>query len=101
VTALLSYRALHKQYQERDRKRQHGHHPKAVEIGKRRRLLLTQVFEFLPGELLGRDRIGGLLKEERPCVREEGIGCCIVVLDVVLVYQLVLLLLSLLVFFCD
>jgi len=25
--------------------------------------------------LLGRDRIRGLLKEERPCVREEGIGC--------------------------
>ena len=43
-------------------------------IGKRRRLLLTQVFEFLPSELLSRDRICGLLKEKRPRVREEGIG---------------------------
>jgi hypothetical protein len=73
VSASLSHRTFHKQYQECDRKRQHGAHPKAVEIGKRRRLLLTQIFEFLPSELLRRDRIGGLLKEERPCVREEGI----------------------------
>src|SRR6516162_2995341 len=75
VAAFFGYRAFHKQYQERDRKRQHSDHPKAVEIGKRRRLLLTQVFEFLPSELLRRDWIGGLLEEERPCVREEGIGC--------------------------
>src|SRR6516162_3630386 len=75
VAAFFGYRAFHEQYQERDRKRQHGDHPKAVEIGKRRRLLLTQVFEFLPSELLRRDWIGGLLKEERLCVREEGIGC--------------------------
>ena len=35
VTAFLSHRTFHKQYQERDRKRHHGHHAKAVEIGKR------------------------------------------------------------------
>ena len=35
VTASLSHRTFHKQYQERDRKRHHGHHPEAVEIGKR------------------------------------------------------------------
>src|SRR6516164_9125225 len=64
VAAFFGYRAFHKQYQERDRKGQHGHHPKAVEISKRRRLLLTQVLEFLPSEFLGRDRIGGLLKKE-------------------------------------
>jgi len=68
VTASISHRTFHKQYHERDRKRQHGHHPKAVEISKRRRLLLTQVLEFLPSEFLGRDRIGGLLKKECPCV---------------------------------
>ena len=75
MAAFFSYGTFHKQYHERDHKRQHGHHPKAVEVGKRRCLLLTQVFEFLPSELLCRDWIGGLLKEERLCVREEGIGC--------------------------
>jgi hypothetical protein len=34
-------------------------------------VLSTRVFDLLPSELLGRDRIGGLLKKERPCVREE------------------------------
>jgi len=47
VSAFLSHGTFHKQYQEHDRKRQHGDHPKAVEIRKRRRLLLPQVFEFL------------------------------------------------------
>jgi hypothetical protein len=47
VSAFLSHRTFHKQYQECDRKGQHGDHPKAVEIGKRRCLLLPQVFEFL------------------------------------------------------
>ena len=75
MSTFLSHRTFHQQYQERDHERQYGDHPKAVEIGKRRRLLLTQVFEFMPRELLSRDRIGGVLKEERPRVREEGIGC--------------------------
>ena len=74
MSALLSHRTFHKQYRERDRKRQHGHHPKGVEIGKRRRLLLAQVFELLPSQLLRRGRIAGLLKEERLSPREEGTG---------------------------
>ena len=48
MTAFLSHRAFHKQYRERDHKRQCGHHPKGVEISKRRGLLLAQVFELLP-----------------------------------------------------
>src|ERR1700748_769599 len=60
VTPFLSHRTLHKQYQERDRKRQHGNHPKDVEIGKRRCLLLAHIFELLPSQLLQCNRIGGL-----------------------------------------
>ena len=74
MSAFLSHRTFHNQYQKRDRKRQHGDHPKAVEIGKRRCLLLAQVFELLPSQLLQRGRIGGLLQEERLSLREEGSG---------------------------
>ena len=74
MSAFLRHRTFHKQYQECDRKGQHGHHPKAVEIGKRRCLLLPQVFEFLPSHLLRRDRIGGLLEEERLRACDKGIG---------------------------
>src|SRR5271165_3679483 len=74
LNAFINHRTLHKQYCERDRKRQHGHHPKGVEKGKRRRLLLAQVFELLPSQLLRRGRIAGLLKEERLSLREERIG---------------------------
>lgn len=73
VTAFLGHRAFHEDDAERDRKGQHGHHPKGVEKGERRRLLLVQVFELPPGELLRGDRIAGLLKEERLSPREEGI----------------------------
>jgi hypothetical protein len=74
VAAFLSHGTLHKQYRERDRKGQHDHHPEGVEISKRRRLLLAQVFELLPSKLLRRGRIAGLLKEERLGLRDEGIG---------------------------
>src|SRR5271154_4956558 len=50
--AFLSHRAFHNQYQKRDHKRQHGDHPKAVEVGKRGCLLLPQIFEFLQTQLL-------------------------------------------------
>jgi hypothetical protein len=49
VGAFLRHRTFHKQYHERDSKRQHGEHPKAVEVGKGRCLLLPQVCELLPG----------------------------------------------------
>jgi len=74
VTASLRHGTFHKQYHERDRERQHGDHPKAVEVGKRRCLLLPQVFEFLPSKLLRRDRIGGLLEEEGLRACDKGIG---------------------------
>jgi hypothetical protein len=51
VAASFGHRAFHKQYQERDRKRQRGDHPKHVEIGKRRCLLLAHIFELLPRQL--------------------------------------------------
>jgi hypothetical protein len=72
VGAFLGHGAFRKQYQERNRKGQHRDHPKTVEIGKRRHLLLTQVF----------DRIGGLLKKDCPCMREKGIGCRIEVIAI-------------------
>jgi hypothetical protein len=71
ATAFLNYRTLHKQYRERDRKGQHGHHPKGVEIGKRRCLLLAQILECLPGQLLRSHRIAGLLQERSPSLLEE------------------------------
>jgi hypothetical protein len=71
VTAFLGHRMFHKQYRERDHKRQHGDHPKGVEISKRRPLLLAQILELLPSELLRRGRIAGLLKEERLGQREK------------------------------
>src|SRR5271166_4716670 len=71
MTAFFGHGAFHKQHRERDHKRQHGRHPKGVEKGKRRPLLLAQVFELLPSELLRRGRIAGLLKEERLSLREE------------------------------
>ena len=43
-----------------------------VEIGKRRCLLLAQVFERLQGQLLRGDRIAGLLQERRRSLIEEG-----------------------------
>ena len=72
--AFFSHRAFHKQDRERHHKRQRGRHPKGIEIRQRRRLLLTQVVELLRSQLLGGDRIAGLLKEERLSLREEGIG---------------------------
>src|SRR6516164_7004544 len=75
--AFLSHRAFHNKHQERGRKRQRRDHPKDVEIGKRRCLLLAHIFELLPSQLLQRDRIGGLLEEERLSLCEEGFGGCV------------------------
>jgi hypothetical protein len=36
--------------------------------------LLAHIFELLPSQLLQRDRIGGLLQEKRPSLREKGFG---------------------------
>src|SRR6516162_4851834 len=72
VSAFLSHRTFHNQHQKRDRKRQHGRHPKGVEIGKRRRLLLAQILERLPGQLLRSHRIAGLLQEHSSRLLEEG-----------------------------
>src|SRR5277367_2574503 len=64
ASAFLSHRAFHKQHRERDHKRQHCRHPKGVKKGKRRRLLLTQIFELLHSQLLGGGWIAVLLNEE-------------------------------------
>jgi hypothetical protein len=77
MTAFLSHRTLHKQYRERDHKRQHGDHPKGVEIGKRRPLLLAQIFELLHSQLLGGGWIAGLLNEECLSAREKAAGGCV------------------------
>src|SRR5271165_6236760 len=77
MSAFLSHGTLHKQYRERDHQRQHGRHPKDVEISERSRLLLTQVFELLHSQLLGGDWIAGLLKEERLSPREKAAGGCV------------------------
>src|SRR6516165_3080317 len=65
--ASLSNRALHQQDNWHKRQHDHGKHPEAVEIGKGRRLLLTQIVECLQGQLLRGDRIARLLKEHRTC----------------------------------
>jgi hypothetical protein len=62
--AFLGHRALHQKNDGHERKHHHGEHPKAVEIGKGRSLLLAQTLQSLPGELLRQGRIAGLLEEK-------------------------------------
>ena len=71
VTAFFGHRTFHKQYRERDNKRQPSHHPEGVEISERRRLLLTQILECLRGQLMRSHRIAGLLQERSPRLLEE------------------------------
>src|SRR5271170_1970276 len=73
VSVFLSYGALHKQRHQNKRKGQHRENPKAVEIVERCGLLLAQVFEFLPRQLLRRQGIPGQLEEELLALREKGI----------------------------
>src|SRR6516164_3636121 len=72
VSAFLSHRTFHQQHHGYQHQRHHGHHQKDVEIGERRRLLLAQILECLPGELLRSNRIGCLLQEYSPSLLEEG-----------------------------
>ena len=69
--ATSSYLLAYEQHRERDHERQHGRHPEGVEIGKRSRLLLTQVFELPHRQLLRGGWIAGLLDEERLSTREK------------------------------
>jgi hypothetical protein len=52
-------------YRHNEHKRGHDdcQHPEHIEVGKRRRLLLSQVCERLQSQLLRGDRIAGLLQE--------------------------------------
>src|SRR5271165_1756722 len=77
MSAFLGHRAFHEEYAERDRKGQHGHHPKGVEIGERRCLLLAQILECLPGQLLRSQRIADLLQVHSPSLLEERSHRCI------------------------
>jgi hypothetical protein len=72
MTAFLSHRTFHEEHQEGNHKRQYGHHPKRVEIGKGRCLLMAQIFERLQSQLLRSHRIAGLLQERVPSLLKEG-----------------------------
>src|ERR1700677_489340 len=71
ASGFLSHRAFHEQHRERNHKRKHGDHPKGVEIGERRRLLLTQILECLRGQLLRSYRIACLPQERSLRLPEE------------------------------
>ena len=62
-----------RRHQEDEPQGQDGEQPEDVEVGQRRRLLLAEVRERLPGHLLRRGRVAGLLEEERPGLLGEGI----------------------------
>ena len=72
MTAFLGDGPFHKQYTECDRKGQDSHHPKGVEIGERRGLLLAQILKRLPRQLLRSNRIAALLQERSLGLPEEG-----------------------------
>src|SRR6185312_4415741 len=72
VAPLLSHGALHEQHRECDHKGQCRDHPEGVEIGERGGLLLAQMLELPPCELLRRGGIAGLMQERRPSPAEEG-----------------------------
>ena len=61
--ALFGHRTFHQQNDERDGEYHDGEQPKAIEISQRRCLLVTQVLQRLPRQLLRCGRISGLLKE--------------------------------------
>ena len=50
---------------------QDGEQPEDVEVGQGRRLLLAEALQRLPGHLLRRGRVAGLLKEEGPALLGE------------------------------
>jgi hypothetical protein len=49
--AFLGYRPLHQENDWHEREHNHGEHPKAVEIGEGRRLLVAKICEHLQGQL--------------------------------------------------
>src|SRR5262249_51667999 len=50
----------------------HGQHEKDIEISKCRCLLLAQILECSPGELLRSNRIAGLLQKHSSSLLQEG-----------------------------
>src|SRR5215471_5164309 len=71
VSASLGHRPFHQQHHGYQHQRHHGQHQKNIEISKCRCLLLAQILECLPGELLRSNRIAGLLQEHSPSLLEE------------------------------
>ncbi len=72
VSALFGHQSLKAQSHQHEHERQHGEHPKTVEIGERGCLLLSQSLELLQSQLPGRHRVGHLLGKERLGVCDEG-----------------------------
>src|SRR5262245_12501143 len=69
--ALLSHRTFHQQHHGHKHERHRGRQQKDIEISQRGCLLLAQILECLPGELLRSNRIAGLLQEHSPSLLEE------------------------------
>jgi hypothetical protein len=63
--AFLGHRGFHQKNEERRREHDNGEQPEAVEIGQRRCLLVAQILQRLPCQLLRGNRISGLLEETR------------------------------------
>ena len=63
--AFLGHRTFHQQHHRHERERKRAQQPKDIEIGQCGCLLLAQILECLPRQLLRGSRIAGLLQETR------------------------------------
>src|SRR5262249_22583682 len=72
ASAFLSHRTFHQQHHGHQHHRHHGQHEKDIEISKCRCLLLAQILECSPGELLRSNRIAGLLQKHSSSLLQEG-----------------------------
>src|SRR5262249_51780970 len=71
--AFPGHRGFQREHQGHKHERQHGREEKDIEISQRGCLLLAQILQCLPGQLLRGNGIAGLLQELRPRLIEEGV----------------------------
>src|SRR6516165_5589218 len=69
----FGHRTFHQENDERHHEHHDGEQPKTIEIGQCRCLLMTQVLQRLPRQLLRGGWISGLLEETRLRLLEKGL----------------------------
>ena len=80
--AFLGHRTFHQEHHKDEREGHRGQQPKDIEISQSGCLLLTQILERLPRQLLRGGWISGLLEESRMSLCKEGMRCRIKGIDV-------------------